>query len=117
MNNGKSVDSQILQSRLQAITTAVQEAATFSQGDVLAILALLRQLELLHREIRDDIFQKHLPDNRQALYGLLRDIETEGGWPYIERMRIQQFLTNMEKEAVEANGENTLNHDSPYEWS
>jgi hypothetical protein len=55
-------------------------------------LALLRQLEKLHKEVRDGAFQESLPDNRQRLYSLLRDIESEGGWPYIERMRLRELF-------------------------
>lgn len=55
----------------------------------------MRQLEQLHREIRDGTFQESLPNNRQHLYAMLKDIESEGGWPYIERMRLQAFLSNL----------------------
>jgi hypothetical protein len=40
------------------------------------------------------VFQVSLPDNRQALYALLKDIEEEGGWPYIDRMRLRSLLKN-----------------------
>ena len=83
-----------LEFELQSIATAVRALAGSYQKDTLAILALLRQLEQLHREILDGIFQASLPSNRQALYALLKDIESEGGWPYIERMRLQSFLAN-----------------------
>jgi len=80
------------QSRLQEITAAVQSAAENSRGDTLALLNLLRVLEELHQVIREDLFQDALPTNRQELYNLLKDIETEGGWPYIPRMRIGALL-------------------------
>jgi hypothetical protein len=57
-----------------------------------------------------------LPDNRQALYSLLRDIEAEGGWPYIERMRLQAFLTNLEQEATVENTTEVLENDSSLSW-
>lgn len=97
MSNGKSPDSDKLSYKLQEITDSIHEYSVISQGDILAILALLRQLEKLHREVRDGIFQESLPSNRQALYSLLKDIETEGGWPYIERMRIQNLIVNLEE--------------------
>ncbi len=96
MSNGKSVDADKLSYKLQEITDTIHEYSTLSQGDILAILSLLRQLEKLHREVRDGIFQESLPDNRQALYSLLKDIEAQGGWPYIERMRIQNLMVNLE---------------------
>jgi hypothetical protein len=85
---------QLDRSELQQIAIAVLSLADKCRGDNLALLALLRQLEQLHREIRDGMFQDSLPDNRQALYALLKDIETTGGWPYIERLRIQEFLAD-----------------------
>ena len=105
MNNGKSCELGELSDKLQAIANAVYDATEVCQGDVKAILALLRQLEQLHRKIRDGAFQESLPDNRQGLYSLLKDIESEGGWPYIERMRLQAFLTNLLQEAAEENSD------------
>lgn len=84
-----------LSTELQSITTGVRALAQEFQADSLALLAILRRLEELHREIRDEMFQMSLPDNRQGLYALLKDIESEGGWPYIERMRLQSFLANL----------------------
>jgi hypothetical protein len=80
---------------LSAIAALVHTTAQSYQGKSSELLALLRLLEALHQGIRDDLFQKSLPDNRQALYALLRDIETEGGWPYIHRMKLQSFLSNL----------------------
>lgn len=96
MSNTKGADSDKRSYKLQEITDCLQEYSLLCQGDILAILALLRQLEKLHREVRDGIFQENLPDNRQALYSLLKDIEAEGGWPYIERMRLQDLMVNLE---------------------
>lgn len=90
-----------LQQDIQNIAVVVHTAAQDCEGNSLALLSLLRMLESLHREIRDGLFQKSLPDNRQELYALLRDIEAEGGWPYIHRMRLRSLL---EKLLVEAPG-------------
>lgn len=79
----------------QAIVEAVNTAAQQSKGDCLQLLALLRLLESLHRGVCDELFQPSLPTNRQALYALLRDIEAEGGWPYIHRMKLQGLLVNL----------------------
>ena len=86
---------------LEAIADLVHTTAQRCQGKSSDLLAILRLLEALHQEIRDDLFQKSLPDNRQALYALLRDIETEGGWPYIRRMKLQSFLSNLVTELGE----------------
>jgi hypothetical protein len=98
MSNSNNFDSGALSDKLQSITTSVGDAIAVCEGDTIALLALLRQLEFLHREIREGVFQANLPENRQALYALLREIEMEGGWPYIERMRLQAFLARMEQE-------------------
>ncbi|CEJ48424.1 hypothetical protein [Umezakia ovalisporum] len=104
MSNHKTSDSRNLSEQLQAIATAVYDIASLSQGDPIALLALLRHLEQLHRDIRDSAFQESLPDNRQKLYSLLRDIESQGGWPYIERMRLQTFLATLPRAAMEDPG-------------
>ncbi|BAZ53856.1 hypothetical protein NIES4103_65400 [Nostoc sp. NIES-4103] len=113
MNNNKSFELEKLSEQLQTIATAVHDVAKVCQGDAIALLNLLRQLEQLHREIRDGAFQESLPDNRQQLYALLKDIESEGGWPYIERMRLQAFLANLLPEVTnEQNSDDVLESDA-----
>lgn len=85
---------QSFQTQIEAISTAVRETAERSTGDTTALLALLRTLEELHRTVCNHHFQPALPNNRQALYSLLRDIESQGGWPYIPRMKLQAFLNS-----------------------
>jgi hypothetical protein len=92
MDNGKDIESGKLQSQLQSLTEAIRTLAENCQGDSLLLLALLRTLESSHRELRDGLFQASFPDNRQALYKLLRNIEANGGWPYIERMKLRSLL-------------------------
>jgi len=70
------------------------------QQDSLVLLSLLRDLEQIHRRIRIDYFESALPQNRNALYQFVRDIEDKGGWPYIERMRLRELLRNLELEQV-----------------
>ncbi|WP_299491096.1 hypothetical protein [Acaryochloris sp. IP29b_bin.137] len=79
----------------EQIQSVVYAQAQRSAGDSTELLQLLRLLETLHRRIREDLFIKTLPTNRQALYLLLREIETEGGWPYIPRMRIKSLMANL----------------------
>jgi hypothetical protein len=97
MDNGKDLESGKLQSQLQSLTEAIRTLAESCQGDSLLLLAVLRALESSHREIRDGLFQTSLPDNRQALYKLLKDIETEGGWPYIHRMKLRSLLNRAQQ--------------------
>ena len=90
----EDLDVEQLQVKLQAITADIQALANSHKGNSLAILALLRALEHSHREIQENLFQETLPDNRQQLYALLKDIHESGGWPYIERMKLQALLEN-----------------------
>ena len=95
MNHDKELDFGELQVKLQAMTADIRALANSHQGDSLALLALLRALESAHRQIQEELFQTALPDNRQALYALLRDMEEAGGWPYIERMKLRSLLSNL----------------------
>ncbi len=101
MSKDENFELEQFSTKLQAIATAVEDVVQDSIGDATALLALLRQLEHLHRQIRDGVFQDTLPHNRRQLYSLLKDIESEGGWPYIERMRLQSFLVNLPTESQE----------------
>ena len=111
MNHDQNCASGDLSYQLQAISGAVKDVAQNCEGDVIALLGLLRHLEKLHKEIRDGIFQENLPDNRQRLYSLLRDIESEGGWPYIARMRIQALLVNLSEEVSNEDALPNYTHD------
>lgn len=94
-----------LKPELDALSQQVMTIAQQSNGDSVALLALLRVLEKLHREICEGAFQTSLPNTRQALYSLLRDIESEGGWPHIPRMKLQAFLSEFFIENPEILGE------------
>lgn len=103
MSDAEKMVSGQLHSELEAIATLVKATAAKSEGDGLALLRLLRLLESLHHDIRDDLFQETLPRNRQSLYALLKDMEAEGGWPYISRMKLRsllQYLFNDECETL-----------------
>ncbi|MBW4473385.1 MAG: hypothetical protein KME45_23865 [Stenomitos rutilans HA7619-LM2] len=84
------------ESKLKAVSDAVWSLAHSREGNNLALLSLLRTLEGLHQEIRDSLFQESLPDSRQGLYSLLKDIEASGGWPYIHRMKLRSLLTKFQ---------------------
>jgi hypothetical protein len=101
MSELKKLQSPPLTPELAEISHAISTLAQQAEGNSLALLALLRLLEGLHREICEGLFQESLPNNRQALYALLRDIEAEGGWPYIYRLKLQSFLTNLEAEIAQ----------------
>lgn len=96
MSNNQDLQPVSLESSLQDVSTTIRSLANHHQGDSLKLLALLRTLESLHQEVRENSFQAALPDNRQALYSLLKDMESSGGWPYIHRMKLQFFLSQLQ---------------------
>lgn len=96
-----SMASQNLPPDLSALIQLVRSTAQDREGDCLALLELLRLLDTLHFEIRDTLFREALPDNRQRLYRLLKDIEHEGGWPYIKRMPLRALLAHLEEASDE----------------
>jgi hypothetical protein len=81
--------------QLDEIAKEIHEIADRDRADPIALLGLLRTLEQLHREIQQGYFQSALPNSRQALYTLLRDIEENGGWPYIQRWKLQELFANL----------------------
>jgi len=88
--------NQKLTEEAERIQALIWETAQAYQGDCLALLKLLRVLEQLHWQIREKLFHPALPDTRNELYKLLRDIEEKGGWPYIERMKLRSLLIHLE---------------------
>jgi hypothetical protein len=90
---------------LEAIASLVYTSVQTRRGDGEALLALLRSLEQLHRDICDGPFQEAMPKSRQGLYKLLRDIESKGGWPYIPRMRLQTLLATLSADFPEESAE------------
>ena len=80
---------------LDDIANEIYAIADRDRADPIELLKLLRTLEYLHREIQQDYFQSALPNSRQALYTLLRDIEENGGWPYIQRWKLQALFANL----------------------
>ncbi len=82
-------------SEINLIAETIRKAAYQRQGNSIALLELLRMMEGVHREISDGLFQSALPANRQALHSFLRDIETQGGWPYIYSRRLKAVLSEL----------------------
>ncbi|MEO1591819.1 MAG: hypothetical protein AAFU71_11075 [Cyanobacteria bacterium J06632_22] len=85
-----STDAELLE-----LTTGIRSLAEARRGNCLALLDLLRKLEEQHQHIRETLFREALPDNRQVLYRLLRDIEINGGWPYIKRMTLAELMEKL----------------------
>lgn len=95
MNLDHDWEAEELQKQLQAISADIWQLAHCYEDNSLALLALLRALEQAHREIRDNLFQASLPNNRRNFYALLKDIEESGGWPYVERMKLRSLLEKL----------------------
>jgi fido (protein-threonine AMPylation protein) len=85
-------------SELEAISDRLWEIAQGQQSSSANLLQMLRVLESIHKRIRDDLFQPALPKSRHELFNLLRDIETNGGWPHIYRMKINEICQYLEQD-------------------
>ena len=89
-----SIDSDRL---LQQTAKDIYVLAEQHRDDSLFLLSLLRDLEQIHRQVRVQYFQAALPKTRNDLYRFVKDIEEQGGWPYIERMRLKDLLQNINR--------------------
>ncbi len=94
-----------LESQLEAIGAKTIDLARKYEGDCATLLSLLRYLEFLHRTIREDFFEHSLPNTRHALYDLLKQVDETGGWPYIERMKLQNLIINLKELNPETNAD------------
>ena len=87
-----------LKQELQEIGQRIWHLAEKYQNQTLELLLILRTIESVHSDIREQMFVSSLPDTRHRLYILLRHLEEEGGWPYIPRMRIKDIFQKLELE-------------------
>ncbi len=95
-----------LQQEIEKLSQQIWQLAYQSKDDIFAILLLLRELEKLHRKIREEMFEPSLPDTRHQLYLLLKHIDELGGWPYIERMKLREICQNLIRKEAENEVEN-----------
>lgn len=106
-----------------ADTTALSPAQQQRLGDLLgglnalaaeldnnpeALLALLRQLEQLHRNLQDGAFRSSLPADRGQLFTLLRAMEQSGGWPYIPRLQLRTFMDLLQPDRLDEEPQHPL---------
>ncbi len=87
------------QDRLTRALEQLEQLAGELEGQPEALLALLRQLEQLHRSIQDGPFRSSLPADRGQLFNLLQSVERSGGWPYIPRLQLRTFMDLLQAEA------------------
>ena len=85
------------QVRLDALLNDLTGLAADLEGKPEALLALLRSIEALHRNIQDGAFRSSLPENRQHLFNLLQTMERSGGWPYIPRLQLKTFIAMLDQ--------------------
>ncbi|BAQ62125.1 hypothetical protein GM3708_2531 [Geminocystis sp. NIES-3708] len=90
-----SINNSAIENKLKNLVSEIWNLAEKSQDDIFDLLLILRELELLHRNIRQEMFEPVLPDTRHRLYLLLKHIEEVGGWPYIERMRVKDICQKL----------------------
>ncbi|EAW38215.1 hypothetical protein [Lyngbya sp. PCC 8106] len=106
MEHETDFESEPFKSQLESLSLTIRDLSQEVQGNTVALLGILRTLELLHREIREGWFRDALPDNRQALYALLKEIETYGGWPYIPRASLRSLSEKLSVEPEDSPSSN-----------
>jgi hypothetical protein len=97
----KDLENNLESKTVESLTTQIKFVATQAQSDPLELLHILRVLEELHSDICNDLFQPALPNSRHALFDILRDIETKGGWPHIYRRNLYQLFGHLNAIAAE----------------
>ena len=95
-----------LSQNLEPLLQEIMAIAADNEGDGQTQLLILRQLELLHRKICADYFYQTLPERRRDLYNLLRDMEENGGWPYIARPKLKMVMQALLEAEAEDEAEN-----------
>jgi hypothetical protein len=86
--------------RVDTALASLEALAVELQEQPEALLALLRRLEQLHRQIQDGPFRASLPEDRNRLFALLEEMERSGGWPYIPRLQLRTFLGLLQREGT-----------------
>lgn len=94
------LDDSKLENQLPSIIANIQSIAERNSHDEVLLLSILRSLEEIHRHIRTNLFEQSLPKTRHDLYNLVKDIEEQGGWPYIERMKLKELMQNMDRDIL-----------------
>lgn len=90
------VEAQVLDDpRYRSAMASLDSLVAELKGKDRGLLELLRALERLHRSIQDGPFQEALPGERNQLYQLMQEIDRSGGWPYIPRPQLREFLKHL----------------------
>ena len=111
MTQDRDIDFINSNSLLKQTAKDIYVLAEEHRDDSLFLLSLLRDLEQIHRQVRVQYFQAALPETRNDLYRFVKDIEEQGGWPYIERMRLKDLLQNINRNDVVTDSEKKTDGD------
>ena len=74
-----------------------QLLAAEAEGNPIALLAVLREMEGVHRRLQEGALRNSLPADRRRLFALLQAIEQSGGWPYIPRLQIKTGISLIDR--------------------
>ncbi|MBC1261727.1 hypothetical protein FQK07_10730 [Synechococcus sp. BSF8S] len=94
---GQDPQQHLDQQHLEALIQEAHQLAARLEGNPEELLTLLRELETLHRSIQEGPFRRSLPEDRQQLFALLKDMERSGGWPYIPRLQLRTFMDLLQR--------------------
>jgi hypothetical protein len=77
---------------MDEVYKSLMDSAKDRQGNCADLLELLRFLETVHGQIRDNYYVSSLPQNRGELYALLKEMEERDGWPFLPRTETRSLL-------------------------
>jgi hypothetical protein len=89
---GATLEQSFVPKELADVHKTLIGIAKERQDDCGGLLELLRFLETLHGQIRDDYYVSSLPQNRGELYALLKEMEDRDGWPLLPRTETRSLL-------------------------
>ena len=81
---------------LNDVYKTLTDLAKKRQDDCMGLLELLRFLETLHGQIRDNYYISSLPQSRGELYVLLKEMEDQDGWPLLPRTETRSLLKRLD---------------------
>jgi hypothetical protein len=89
---GETLEQSFVPKEMEEVYKTLTDMAKERQDDCVGLLELLRFLETLHGQIRDNYYVSSLPQNRGELYALLKEMEDRDGWPLLPRTETRSLL-------------------------
>jgi hypothetical protein len=93
---GVTLEQSFVPKELNDVYRTLTDLAKERQDDCIGLLELLRFLETLHGQIRDNYYISSLPQNRGELYALLKEMEDQDGWPLLPRTETRSLLKRLD---------------------